>query len=490
MNLFYLSTGVTGNANQPAGSFAEKIWLSAGAPLDLRTHRSYNNGIMNGRSAFFHAPAARWMALLALGALLGVLLGACSPGHTGSSQIAFLRGGALWEVDQDGSNLHQIASGQIIGFSWSPDHHQIVLRTASGSIPAAPHPFGLGDLKGELGVTSVDGGNIIQITPPNSGLWRSDAWWNASGNRLLYREESAGADGQLAAPQWKLSQSDQPAGIARKDLPASAALPAVNSDASRIASIDAGGRVLIGAPGSPATVAATGALTTLPGTPGYPARPLWQPTTGALLYAVASAGPTPNITTLVLRTSSGSLQPLLTIANLQQYAWSPDGQELLVRTSSEYRVYSAGGALRFTWTDASVASLPFWSPDSHLLLILEPDSAALVNVAARQRQTLLSGTFALPSPSGDARLAPFLRPATSSPWRADSSALLLTSNGQATWEAQPDKPLPTASGGGDGLYLVTLAQGSGPQFPTLVDWGEHQSAAWTTLDPNCAFLMA
>jgi hypothetical protein len=67
--------------------------------------------------------------------------------------------------------------------------------------------------------------------------------------------------------------------------------------------------------------------------------------------------------------------------------------------------------------------------------------------------------------------------------------VLLSNNGQATWIAQPGKPLPAGTGNGDGLYLVTLAQpGTIPQFPTLVDWGTHQSVAWTTLDPNCAFL--
>ena len=446
---------------------------------------------MNRRSAFFK-PAALlpWLRLLALVILLGAILSACSPGHVGGNEIAFLRGGKLWEIDQDGSNLHQIDADHLIGFSWSPDHQQIVVRTANGAIPGSPSPYGSADLKSELQVTSVDGSNLLQITPPDSGLWRSDAWWDASGNRLLYREAKAGADGQLETPQWKLSQDDQPAGVARKDLPASVVLPAINSDGSRIASIDASGRLLVGAPGSTPEVVATGALLALPVSQGYPARPLWQPGTGALLYAVASAGPAPGITTLVLRSSLGTAQPLLTIDHLQQYDWSPDGQHLLVRTASDYHIYSASGAEQFSWSDTSAASLPFWSPDSRWLLTLEPEQATLVNVATHQQQTLLRGTIALPQPPGAPDLAPFLRPATSSPWNSASSAFLLTNNGQGTWDAQPNKPLPTARGSGDGLYLVTLGQGkSTPSFPALVDWGQHQNLAWTTLDPNCAFLI-
>jgi hypothetical protein len=443
---------------------------------------------MNEQPIFLNTTASRWTTLLLLAALISLMLGACSPGHVGGNEIGFLRGGTLWAIDPDGSNLHQIAGGQIIGFSWSPDHHQVVLRMPDGASPASPQPFGFGDLKSDLGVTSIDGGNIIQITPPNSGLLRSDAWWDASSNRLLYREEQTGPNNEPTTPQWKLSQDDQPAGIARKDLPASAALPAVNSDGSLIASVSANGQVLVGPPGGATQVMATNALTLLPGTPAYPARPLWQPGTGALLYAVASAGPTPDVTTLVLRTSSGIVQPLLTIENLQQYAWSPDGQTLLVRTASEYRLYSASGKERFAWSDSSASSLPFWSPNSRFLLILEPDQATLVNVAAQQEATLLQGAFVLPPAPGSGQ-AEFLRLATSSPWRADSTAFLLTGNKQSTWSLKPEQSLPTASGSGDGLYLVGIHSSGAPQFPSLVDWGEHQSIAWTTLDPNCAFLI-
>ena len=460
---------------------AERKWRA----LDLYALRAYNPGDMPGFFTSHNTTMCRLVALLTLGALALVALSACSPGHTGSSEIGFLRGGTLWAIDPDGSNLHQIESGQFIGFSWSPDHHQIVLRQADGKAPDPVAPFGLGDLKSELGVTAIDGGNIIQITPPNSGLLRSDAWWDTGGNRLLYREEKPGADSAADAPQWKLSQSDQPAGIARKDLPTSVVLPAVNSDGSLIASIDAQGNVSDGQPGSAPSVIASGALTILPGS-NAPARPLWQPSTGALLYA--TAGPDPDETQLLLRQRNGSTQPLATIANLQQYAWSPDGHLLLARTSSDYRIYSDQGSERFAWNDSASVSLPFWSPDSRFILILEPDGISLVDAAAQTQSHLLNAVLTLPAPPTSGQAA-WLRPAANSPWKADSSAFLFTSPRGSAWSAQPGRGLPSASGAGDGLYVSVLdQQHKTPQFPALLDWGIHQNTAWSTLDPNCAFV--
>ncbi len=442
---------------------------------------------MKGCSAVFNVTTSRLIALLTLAVLALGALSACSPGHTGGNEIGFLRGGALWAIDPDGSNLHQIESGQFIGFSWSPNHQQIALRQANGKPPGDTTAFGLGDLKSELGVTAIDGGNIIQITPPNSGLLRSDAWWDSSGNRLLYREEPPDRESAGGLPQWKLSQSDQPAGIARKDLAASVVLPAINSDGSLIASMDSKGTIFVWKPGSAPGAIVSGVLTVLPGS-NEPARPLWQPNTGALLYAAAGPGPTD--TKFLLRQSNGSTRTLATIANLQQYAWSPDGNLLLARTSSDYRIYSEQGTLRFAWDDRASASLPFWSPDSHFILLLEPDGFSLVDVAAHTVSHLLNADLNLPA-SPTAGQAPWLRPATNSPWKVDSSAFVFIAATGSTWNAPSGRPLPLGSGTGDGLYVSVLnQQQKTPQFPTLLDWGIHQDAAWSTLDPNCAFLLA
>jgi hypothetical protein len=47
-------------------------------------------------------------------------LSACSPGHIGSNEIAFLRDGQLWTIDPDGANLFQVTTGnsQVIGYAW------------------------------------------------------------------------------------------------------------------------------------------------------------------------------------------------------------------------------------------------------------------------------------------------------------------------------------------------------------------------------------
>lgn len=460
---------------------------------------------MKKRYACCTTRAAHWSVALLLLALVSALLTACSPGHTGGDEIVFLRDGSVWTISPDGSNLQQIESGGFIGAAWSPDHHQIVLRMQDGARAQAGSFFGQGDSASELGVTAIDGGNILQITPPNSGLWRSDAWWDGSGNRLLYREEPASgsaahgrsseerASGITGTPQWKLSQADQPAGIARKDLPASVTLPAVNSDGTLIASIDASGRVLLGPPGVAPRVLASGALTILPGSVPYPARPLWQPGGGHLLYAVA--GTTPDATTLLLSDTSGHSQPLLTVSQLQQYVWSPDGQHLLLRTAEALLIYSASGVEQFAWTHPGGLVLPFWSPDSRFVLVFTPEGISLINVAARQMLQVLSGTVALPPAPTSAEQAPFLRPAVNSPWKSDSSAFLFTNDGQGIWAAQPGKALPSGSGTGDGLYSSELdnsaqaGHNSAARFPTLLDWGEHQSVSWSTLDPNCAFLI-
>ena len=214
--------------------------------------------------------------------------------HPGQDEIAFLRGGALIALNPDGSDARTLASGSIVSFAWSPDHSQLVFRTAVGSDVADLLPYGtmgVPDAAGTLQIIGINGGHSIQITPDATGVIWSDAWWNANGNRLLYREALAGTDPEAGAQIYVVSQSDQPAGIARQTVMNDASLPALAPDGSRVAGIDGVGTLSLAVPGKSGQALASGALLTLPGT-GRPGRVLWQPGHNALLYDHRASGQT------------------------------------------------------------------------------------------------------------------------------------------------------------------------------------------------------
>src|SRR5713226_8823881 len=51
-------------------------------------------------------------------------MAACSPGHVGGNEIAFLRDGHLWTIDPDGANAFEVFGDAtpIVGYGWSPTH--------------------------------------------------------------------------------------------------------------------------------------------------------------------------------------------------------------------------------------------------------------------------------------------------------------------------------------------------------------------------------
>ncbi len=59
------------------------------------------------------------LCLIILSLLLADLA-ACSPGHVGSNEIAFLRDGHLWTIDPDGANAFEVAAGDtpVVGYGW------------------------------------------------------------------------------------------------------------------------------------------------------------------------------------------------------------------------------------------------------------------------------------------------------------------------------------------------------------------------------------
>jgi hypothetical protein len=162
--------------------------------------------------------------------LLASLLAACSPGHVGGNEIAFLRDGHLWTMDPDGANAFEVVADTtpVIGYGWSPTHQILTYRMLdpdyAKKVPAQslvmnPLTEMFGDVPGSENTIGVDGGSPIPILFSSQDVQVSNAWWNASGNRLLYREEPATSSTTATTALWWISQNDQPGGIARKLFP-------------------------------------------------------------------------------------------------------------------------------------------------------------------------------------------------------------------------------------------------------------------------------
>jgi hypothetical protein len=417
-----------------------------------------------------------------MGALLvfGMLaLAACAP-HAGGDEIAYLRDGRLWTVNPDGSGALAIGGGGVVGFAWSPDHHQVVFRY--GTRAAAPSAEGAApDAPSLLAVVGIDGGTPVTISPEGAGFARSDAWWDANGNRLLYREGFVRAPGQEPlAPVYILSQADQPAGIARRVLQNVAEIPAMLPDGSQIAVVDPTGNVRVGPPGDSGRVAATGALVTLPGT-DRPARPLWQPLHHALLYARAGAS---GGVSLVLDDLAGHQLTVGTVSALLDYAFAPDGSQVLVRTSSDLEIWRwTAGAQQpavFTWPEDDALALAWWSPDSRYVLVRDQMGLWLGDTRARTIRHLLTSA---PPPASPAQ-PPSWHPLAGSPWSADSARIVFADPGTGQWLGHP---LPGSRGTPGGLYLASIG---GSATPALLNSGPDQWPSWTYLDPSASFLVA
>ncbi|HEV7237292.1 MAG TPA: hypothetical protein VGN15_13985, partial [Ktedonobacteraceae bacterium] len=72
--------------------------------------------------------------------LLCIYLAACSPGHQGANEIAFVRDGHLWTIDPNGANAFEVVSDKapVIGYAWSPDHQIFVFRELDSSYVSTP----------------------------------------------------------------------------------------------------------------------------------------------------------------------------------------------------------------------------------------------------------------------------------------------------------------------------------------------------------------
>ncbi|HEV2653309.1 MAG TPA: hypothetical protein VGT82_00045, partial [Ktedonobacteraceae bacterium] len=155
--------------------------------------------------------------ILLLALLLLVTLAACSPGHLGSNEIAFVRSGQLWTIDPDGANAFAIvAQGpSVVGYSWSPNHQIVAFRTLDEDFArtaAARQLSGnadiIGDVPSTLNTVGVDGGTPIPIAFSSPGVRYSNPIWNAKGTRLLYRQTGTNNPPSPDQASWVVAQSD------------------------------------------------------------------------------------------------------------------------------------------------------------------------------------------------------------------------------------------------------------------------------------------
>jgi hypothetical protein len=443
----------------------------------------------------------RRFSIILLALVLLSILVSCSPGHLGSSEIAFVRDGHLWTIDPDGSNAFEVIADNatVIGYGWSPDHQIFTFRTLDGNFAksaAGRHLAGnpvtglTSDVPSVLNTVSIDGGTPIPIALSSSDLQHSNAWWNPTGNRLLYREEATAPIQNPGTQSWWVSQNDQPLGIARQLLPYTFSIPSISASNSLTIGNSSQGVFTT-------TLAGTQFQFLIQDTvPGHPLRAglervLWQPAhqNPAILYAIVpastishSSGTTSMTIQLVLRDPHGQTTAIATCA-CTQFAWSPDGNFVLYSTGAIYTILSLKDFTSFS-VPGEDGSVPYWSPDSQFILLDGLHMLQLVSVAGKRKFLLLNdtsvGSGTTPSTIPDARA--LLQPISNSIWASDSRHFLFLTRGRLSWQGK-------RISSGKGLYTASIDdQGQVQGSPMVVDTGNDSQAGWTYEDPNTSFL--
>jgi hypothetical protein len=432
--------------------------------------------------------------------LLAVFLSSCSPGHVGNNEISFVRDGHLWTIDPDGANAFEVVSDSapVIGYAWSPDHQIFAFRTLDGNFAKtiagrhlASNPVtGLTrDVPSVLNTIGIDGGTPIPIAEASSDIQHSNAWWNPTGNRLLYREEATTQIQNPGTQSWWVSQNDQPLGIARKLLPYSYSIPSSSMNNLAIGNSSQGVFT--------STLAGTQFQFILQDAlPGHPLpasleRILWQPShqNPSMLYAIMKDSAKPQspdtlamTVQLLLRDPQEQTKTLAT-CSCTQFAWSPDGNYVLYSTGTRYTILNTHDLSSFS-VPGENGSVPYWSPDSKFIILDGLHTLQLVNVSYQRQQHLLTdsttGTGTASSTMPDARA--LLQPISNSIWAPDSRQFLFFTRDRLSWQGRN-------LDSGNGLYKVSIDEkGQVQGSPVVVDTGNDSQAGWTYEDLNTSFL--
>ncbi len=425
---------------------------------------------------------------------------ACSPGHLGSNEIAFLRNGQLWTIDPDGANAFAVVANapEVVSYGWSPNHQLLTFRTldpdfaktaAGKHIARDPVSELTGDLPGTLNTISIDGGMPIPIIFSSPDVRFSAAWWSATGNRLIYRETPT-ASTSVPPPGsalWWVSQNDQPGGIARKLLPSTFSIPSIDASSSMAIENSQNGMFTTSIAGTDIHYLVQGLLA------GHPLiasleRVLWQPAHKQpdILYALPSTTQPDSFNAqskvqLVLRTMQGKSMTVAT-CTCTQFAWSPDGNAILYSTGTNYSILNIQNSDSFSFTGEN-GSVPYWSPDSQFLLLDGLHTLRLINRASKGQEVLLSDTNnSTPEKTVTPDASTLLQPVANSLWASDSRHFLFLTKGRLLWQGQ-------SLSSGHGLYTITIDNtGQVQGTPAIADTGNDIQAGWTYEDPNTSFL--
>lgn len=429
-------------------------------------------------------------------------LTSCSAGHLGSNELAFIRDGHLWTIDPNGANAFEMVAQDtpVVSYGWSPTHQILVFRTLDDSFAktSVARQRATNAITGQIedspstvNTVGIDGGSPIPIMLSSPDMQYSNPMWNATGTRLIYRQEPPATHVPGNAIWWA-SQNDQPGGIASKQLPSSNALLSLSYIDSMAIGITNKGIFTVSLTGTDLRFLVPGPL------PGHPLpaaleRVLWQPQHAhpALLYAQLASSKT---TTQSVHQSPEAVQAIQLMLHAQdeqektlvtctcvQFAWSPDGNSVLYSTGTKYTLLNVMTGSSF---DVPVEgnSVPYWSPDSKFLLLDGMHTLQLVQLADRQQHTLLSDGVTTDGDVTVAGVHALLQPVPNSLWASDSSHFLFLTHNRLVWQGR------TLSSG-KGLYTVTIDAHGQPQgAPVAVDTGDDSQAGWTYQDANTSFL--